>query len=83
MKKWYKSNAKIVVTIDEKFAWILWYRRNKKVMPLTATLTADRQVQYPAEMSGELSIRLAVLGAVNDLDHAALDKFLINLEPSP
>jgi len=83
MKKWYKSNTKIVVTIDERFVWILWYKRNKKAMSQKVALTADRQVQYPAEMSVEYPIRLAVLGAVNDLYYVVLDKFLANLEPSP
>jgi hypothetical protein len=82
MKKWYKSNAKIVVTIDERFC-ILWYKRSRAVMSRKVSVIAERQVEDPAERSGEFFVRFAVLGAVNDLDHAALDKFSINLEPSP
>ncbi len=82
MKKWYKRNTKIERVIAEKFC-ILWYKRSRAVMSRKVSVIAERQVEDPAERSGELPIRFVVRGAVNDLDHAALDKFLTNLEPSP
>ncbi len=82
MKKWYKRNTKIERMIGERFC-ILWYKRSRAAMSRKVSAIAERQVEDPAERSGELFVRRAVLGAVNDLDHAALDKFSINLEPSP